>query len=191
MNTNEENAGVEDHPVGDQARRQRFILSSTVLTIPGTWALVGVPFALGWPAVEVAAEPGARLAFTLLWCFVAFLPYAAVCAVIAQVRLLGEAHNPLAGAEDESLKIHCRVMQNTLEQLVWFILCILPLAVLLGPDQMHLVPLCAWAFVLARLAYWRGYFLNGTLGRKYGVQMTFTLNGTLLVLVPLLWSGVL
>ncbi|MDP6943825.1 MAG: MAPEG family protein, partial [Myxococcota bacterium] len=146
---------------------------------------------LGWPVIAVGAEPGARLAFALPWCFVAFVPYALVCVTISQLRLFQGAHDPLAGAEDEALKLHCRVMQNTLEQLVWFVLCILPLSVLLGPDQVHLVPLSAGVFTLARLAYWRGYFLKGTLGRRYGVQMTFTLNGCLMVLVPLLWLGVI
>ena len=138
--------------------RTRFILSSTVLTVPGTLALLGVPFALGWPAVQVLDAPGARLAFALPWCFVALLPYAVMCMTIATVRLFGRAHDPLAGLEDEALLIHCRVMQNTLEQLVWFVLCLLPLAVTLPVDALHLVPLASGTFVLGRLAFWRGYF---------------------------------
>lgn len=191
MDGREDNPGMKDHPVGGLGRRRRLIISSTVLTVPGTWALVGVPYVLGWPEVAVGAGPGARLAFALPWCFVAMLPYALVCLTISQVRLFQGAHDPLAGAEDEALKIHCRVMQNTLEQLVWFVLCVLPLVTFLGEQQLHLVPLLAGVFVLARLVYWRGYFRDGTLGRRYGVQMTFTLNISLLLLVPLLWLDVL
>jgi len=171
--------------------RSRFILSSTLWTVPGTLALVGVPFALGWPAIEVAAEPGARLAFALPWCFVALLPYALVCVTIATLRLSGPAHDPLAGREDEALQIHCRVMQNTLEQLVWFVLCLLPLSVTLPGGALPLLPLASGTFVLGRLAYWWGYFRDGTLGRRFGIQVNFTLNGSLLVLVFLAWSGLL
>jgi len=180
---------MSGHVVGNRSKRQRFLLSTTVITVPGTLALVGTPFALGWPPVPEAAAAD-RIAYALPWCFVAFLPYAAVCLTILQMRLSQGAHNPLAQAEDEQLKIHCRVMQNNLEQLLWYLCCALPLSICLKPEQLHLLPITACVFVGARLAYWAGYFRNGTLGRRYGVQMTFTLNIGLLMLTAasLVWG---
>jgi uncharacterized MAPEG superfamily protein len=134
--------------------------------------------------VRLAAPDPFTLAAT--WSFVAMLPYALVCMVIATDRLLEGSHDPLAGGETSSLKIHCRVMQNHLEQLVWFALCVFPLSALLRPEQAHLVPIVAVCFVFARLIYWRGYFVNGTLGRKYGVQVSFTLNIGLMLLTGVL-----
>ena len=91
-------------------------------------------------------------------------------------------HNPLAGGESERLKIHCRAMQNTHEQLVWFAFCIVPLASYLSPAQARLVPILCVFFAIARFVYWWGYFRNGTLGRSPGVQLTFALNIPLLVM---------
>ncbi len=73
-------------------------------------------------------------------------------------------------------------MQNTLEQLVWFALCLLPLATYLAPAQAHLIPIACTFFALARFSYWWGYLRSGTLGRSFGVQLTFSLNILLLVL---------
>ncbi|MGE3925659.1 MAG: hypothetical protein AB7G13_22225 [Lautropia sp.] len=85
------------------------------------------------------------------WLFVAFAPYAAVCLLILYQRFAEGAHNPLLGTESGRLRIHCRVMQNTLEQLVWFALCLLPLATYLSPERMRLIPVLCVFFALARL----------------------------------------
>ena len=175
------------HPVGDKRDRQRYIGRSVWLTVPGTFALIGLAYAL-LPPLQGMEEPTARLLLAVRWLLVALLPYAAVCIVIATVRFLEGAHNPLAGAESERLKIHCRVMQNTLEHLVWFALCLLPAATLLAPAEARLVPIACTFFAFARLVYWWGYLRSGTLGRAPGVQLTFTLNIGLLVHVLVLFA---
>jgi len=169
--------GMEGHPVGGRSARRSFIVGQAPATILGTAACLAAAFYL-WPFAALTASP-ADLAFQ--WLFVSMLPYGAVCLVIHADRLREGSHNPLAGAESEHLKIHCRVMQNTLEQLIWFACCLLPLSTVLAPGEFHAIPILACGFVLARLAYWRGYFTDGTLGRRYGVQMTLTINGGLLV----------
>lgn len=96
---------------------------------------------------------------------------------------------PIAGLEEPVAKVHCRVMQNTLEQFVWFATCLLVLATYLQPQQARLIPILCVFFAAARMVYWWGYLRNGTLGRAPGVQLTFTLNIALLVgamLAPLL-----
>ena len=79
-------------------------------------------------------------------------------------------------------------MQNTLEQLIWFGLCVMPLATYLSPGQARLVPIVCTFFAAARFVYWWGYLRNGTLGRAPGVQLTFSLNILLLVLVAVLFA---
>jgi uncharacterized membrane protein YecN with MAPEG domain len=78
-------------------------------------------------------------------------------------------------------------MQNTLEQLLWFALCILSLATHLSPSQARLIPILCVFFALARFVYWWGYLRRGTLGRAPGVQLTFSLNIPLLALALVLF----
>lgn len=174
------------HPVGDKAARQRFIARSLWFTLPGTALVIGALYHLVPPlaGVETLAE---RLALTMRWLFVAMLPYAAVCLTILARRFVEGSHDPLAGGESEALRIHGRVLGNTLEQLVWLALCLLALATLLEPAQMRIVPVACVFFVFARLVYWWGYLRAGTLGRAPGVQLTFALNLPLLVLVAILF----
>lgn len=166
----------------DKSARQRCIRGSLWITVPVTFGGVGAAYALV-PPLAGLSEPGERLVFAARWLLVAFIPYAAVCLTILYERFAEGAHNPLLGTESERLKVHCRVMQNTLEQLVWLAFCVLPLATLLSPTEVRLVPIVCVFFALARFIYWWGYLRSGTLGRAPGVQMTFLLNIPLLVLV--------
>jgi uncharacterized membrane protein YecN with MAPEG domain len=174
------------HPVGDKAARKRFISRSIWLTVPGTLLVVGLLYRF-LPPLEGMETLAERLALTLRWLLVAMLPYAAVCLTILVQRFFEGAHNPLAGGESETLRIHGRVLGNTLEQLVWLALCLLALATLLEPARMRIVPIACVFFVFARLVYWWGYLRSGTLGRAPGVQLTFTLNVFLLVLAASLF----
>jgi hypothetical protein len=94
----------------------------------------------------------------------------------------------LLGTESERLKIHCRVMQNTLEQLAWFALCVVPLATYLSPEQARIVPVLCSFFAGARFVYWWGYLRRGTLGRAPGVQLTLALNIPLFAWALLLFA---
>ena len=166
----------------DKSARQRRLRESLWFTVPGTYGGLGAAYAFV-PPLAGLTEPGERLVFAARWLLVAFIPYAAVCLTILYERFAEGAHNPLLGAESERLKVHCRVMQNTLEQLVWFAFCILPLATLLSPAEARLIPILCVFFAFARFVYWWGYLRSGTLGRAPGVQLTFLLNIPLLVLV--------
>ncbi len=165
----------------DKPTRQRLIARSIWVTVPGTLVAVGVAYQLV-PPLDGLDEPVARLALVTRWLVVAMLPYVAVCLAILTIRFFEGAHDPTRGLESDRLKIHCRVMQNTLEQLVWFAVCVLALAPMLGPAEVHLIPIACVVFLFARLVYWWGYLRLGTLGRAPGVQITFTLNILLLIL---------
>jgi len=175
---------MSQNPVesADKSARQRRVGGSLWFTVPGTYGGLGAAYAL-IPPLAGLTEPSERLVFAARWLLVAFIPYAAVCVTILYERFAEGSHNPLLGAESERLKIHGRVMQNTLEQLVWFALCVLPLATLLSSTEARLIPILCVFFALARLVYWWGYFRSGTLGRSPGVQFTFLLNIPLLALV--------
>jgi len=169
-----------------ESARKRLIRGSLWFTVPGTYAVLGAAYALV-PPIAGLAEPGERLILAARWLLVAFIPYAAVCLTILYQRYAEGAHNPLVGGESERLKVHCRVMQNTLEQLLWFTLCIVSLATYLSPSQARLIPILCVFFALARLVYWWGYLRRGTLGRAPGVQLTFSLNIPLLALALVLF----
>jgi uncharacterized membrane protein YecN with MAPEG domain len=174
------------HPIGDGTARRRFIARSIWWTVPGVFLAVAAAYVLSPPMREVG-DPGARLMMAVRWLVVALVPYVAVCVYIATARFFEGAHDPLAGEESERLKIHCRVMQNTLEQLVWFAICIIALATLVEPAEARVVPVLCVVFAVARFVYWWGYLRQGTLGRAPGVQMTFTINVTSLVVVVVLF----
>jgi len=176
-----------EQPGGDIRVRQRLIRKSLWLTVPGSPAVLGVAYALV-PPIAGLAEASDRLIFAARWLLVAFIPYAAVCLTILYQRYAEGTHNPLLGGESERLRIHCRVMQNTLEQLVWFVLCLLPLSTYLSPSQARLIPILCVFFAVARLVYWWGYLRNGTLGRAPGVQLTFSLNIPLFILALALFA---
>jgi|SoiMethySBSTD1v2_1073268.scaffolds.fasta_scaffold19639_9 uncharacterized membrane protein YecN with MAPEG domain len=178
---------VSSSSVAAKEARQRVLAKSIWFTVPGSYVVLATAYALV-PALQGMEEPSARLVLAVRWLFVAMIPYAAVCIVILTARFFEGSHNPLLGAESERLKIHCRVMQNTLEQLIWFALCVMPLATYLSPTQARAIPVVCTYFAAARFIYWWGYLRNGTLGRAPGVQLTFSLNILLLALVAILFA---
>ena len=169
------------HPAPDKAARKRLIARSIWFTVPGTIAVIGVAYKLV-PPLAGLEEPIARLTLATRWLVIAMIPYVAVWLTISGVRFFEGSHDPTRGGESDHLKTHCRVMQNTLEQLVWFAVCIFAIAPMLSPAEAHLIPIVCVFFLFARLVYWWGYFRVGTLGRSPGVQLTFTLNIYLLFL---------
>lgn len=165
----------------DKVARQRFIARSAWFTVPGTLAILVAGYAFSPPLKGIETQVQ-QVLLALQWLPIALLPYVAVCLHIAVARFIEGSHNPLAGAESESLKIHCRVMQNTLEQFSWFAIALLSLATLLPPARAAFIPVACLLFALSRVVYWFGYRRGGTLGRAPGVQITFTLNIALLAL---------
>jgi uncharacterized membrane protein YecN with MAPEG domain len=151
------------------------------LETSGTFALIGATYVV-LPPLNGMEETSARLSLAVGWLVVAMLPYIAVCLTITSVRYFEGAHNLLLGGESERLKIHCRVMQNTLEQFVWFAFCVMALAAHLSPSQARLVPIVCTSFAVARFVYWWGYLRSDTLGRAPGVQLTLSVNILVLAL---------
>jgi uncharacterized membrane protein YecN with MAPEG domain len=179
---------MHDHPVGDRSARQWFIARSIWFTVPGTLVVLGAGYRLV-PELADMETAVQRVVLALRWLLVALLPYVAVCLHIATARFFEGSHDPLAGQESVRLKIHCRVMQNTLEQFAWFATALLALATYLTPAQARFVPVACTFFAFARVVYWAGYLRCGTLGRAPGVQLTFTLNLAVLTLALLRFAS--
>ncbi len=180
---------AQEHPIGDLVARQRYIARSGWLAIPGTVTAAAIGY-VTLPVPEGMETAGARVLLALRWLPVAILPYVATCLTIMGTRFYGGAHDPLEGSESARLRIHCRAMQNTLEQLVWFGVCLLAVAAQLAPPRMKLVPVACVLFAIARFVFWWGYLRSGTLGRAPGVQMTMAINVPLLLaaLALLCWA---
>jgi hypothetical protein len=158
--------------VGSLKERQSFIVNRGFITISFSIGMV-LLFYIYVPSVRVTD----RLAFACQWNLIALLPYIANCLVIMGERLLGGAHNPLLGQESDRLKIHCRTMQNTLEQFIIFAFGSLALVTLLPLESLRLIPILAVGFVCARLIFWNGYLNpSNCLARAPGVQITLAIN---------------
>jgi uncharacterized membrane protein YecN with MAPEG domain len=171
----------------DLRARKRFIIRTVWLTIPA-------PIVVGWlafrymPAAHGLDMSGERLAFAARWLVVAMIPYVASCLSIAGFRFFEGAHDPMKDVASPRIQILCRVMQNTLEQLVWFGIALFAFAGMATPWQARIIPIACALFALARFVYWIGYTRSGTLGRAPGVQLTFSLNIHMLVAVALLMA---
>lgn len=173
-------ADLPDNLGRDKAARQRTIAGSIWFTVPATVAVFAAAYALV-PPPSGAMHAVDRLVLAVRWLLIAAIPYATICLAILYLRFAEGAHNPLRGNESEALRIHCRAMQNTLEQLVLFAVCLMVLATYLPPESMRAVPILCVMFAAARFIYWWGYLRGDTLGRAPGVQATFTINIAMLV----------
>jgi hypothetical protein len=89
--------------------------------------------------------------------------------------------------EDAATRINGRVVDNTLQQFVLFLVATTALSVNLPETQLRIIPAAAIVFVAARLAFWIGYRIH-PLYRAFGMAATAYLNLGLLAFA--LWKGV-
>lgn len=147
-------------------------------------AMWGLSRALPVPAgLDTVAD---RLGYALRWDAVASVPFFAMIVAIGNARALGPAIDPTLGVEDPAMLINGRVADNTLQQLVIFIVATLALAASLRPEQMGVIAAAAIVFALARLVFWIGYRIH-PLYRAPGFAATAYLN--LGLLAAALWLG--
>jgi MAPEG family len=119
-----------------------------------------------WLAVAYLVPPlpgmdslGGRMLFTLKCCCFAVL-FCLVTGVeaVAHERLSSPAFDPLAGFETPRLRVNQRYLQNTLEQILVFMVGLFGLAAY-SPDgsAMRAVLATTVVWILARAAFWIGY----------------------------------
>jgi hypothetical protein len=136
------------------------------------------------PAPTGVETVGDRLGYALRWAAFAALPLFAMVAAIGNARALGPAIDPTLGAEDKAMIVNGRVLDNTLQQYVLFLVGTLALAASLAPWQMQIIAAAAIVFTTARIAFWIGYRID-PLYRAFGFSSTVYLN--LGLLLAALW----
>jgi hypothetical protein len=73
------------------------------------------------------------------------------------------------------MQINGRVVENTLQQFLLYLVGTLALSVNLTAEQMRVIPATAIVFVVARIAFWIGYRIH-PLYRAFGMAATGYLN---------------
>ncbi len=117
--------------------------------------------------------PGAGLDSKLFYTLRCTLPLLVVLltaiAMVGRIRGSSKALNPLAGHEN-LVQAQKNILNNTLEQLIVWLLCTGVLVTYLDGEEMRLVPLYAAAFVVGRVLFWLGYPKH----RGWGMSINFT-----------------
>jgi len=132
-----------------------------------------------WPSNPGYTEISSRLAFALQANAFAILPLLAGIVTVGNDRFLTEAIDPTLRKEDVATQINGRVVENTLQQSVLFLVATTALSVNLTSAQMRIIPAAAIVFIVARVAFWVGYRIH-PLYRAFGMAATAYLNVGLL-----------
>ena len=122
----------------------------------------------------------ARVVFALQCAALPGLAMLAVLCTVATSRGLGDGSDPLQGTESRRLAVHVRVLTNTLEQLVLFVVATVSLAPFLDTESVRIIPTAAVLFFVGRLVYWAGYLKDPQLR---GIGLAGTLYPITLLLL--------
>jgi len=151
---------------------QRRVLAGVAGAVIGS----ATAFALGYAFLGSLHPPNddtaSRLAFALRWdIFPTFMLLLGIGRV-GNARFKSSVAITGATPEEGPLAIDKRYLQNTLEQLVLVLIAHLVFATLAPADKLHLVPVAAMWFVVARIAFLVGYHKAPT-ARGFGFGSTF------------------
>lgn len=127
------------------------------------------------PTPAIADTLGARIAFAFQMNLIAILPLFIMFVTIGNKRFTSEAIDPLRHAESSDMEIDARVVSNTLEQQVIFIVATLALSTLISYAHLGLLTAAAIVYVFARTLFWIGYHKHPLL-RAPGMAATGYLN---------------
>lgn len=164
---------------------QRTVAIGAASGIAGMIVLVwGLSSLIAPPAI--ADTPGDRLAYALRWAVVAALPFFFMVAAVGNARFTSEAIDPTLGKESKAMIVDGRVADNTLQQLVLFLVGLLALSVTLPIQRLGIVAACAITFVIVRIAFWLGYRIKPVY-RAFGFASTAYMNLAMLVASLWLW----
>jgi hypothetical protein len=117
---------------------------------------------------------------------VAVLPLFFMIAAIGNARFLSEAIDPTLDKESAKTIIDGRVVDNTLQQFVLFLIGMLALAISLPLYRLSIVAAVSITFVLARLAFWIGYRIKPVY-RAFGFSSTAYMNAGMLIAALWIW----
>jgi uncharacterized membrane protein YecN with MAPEG domain len=145
---------------------------------------VGAVYEL-WSTDPALADVASRLAYAMQAGAFASLPLLIGIAVVSTNRFFSEAIDPTVQKESLATQINGRVVDNTLQQFVLFLVATAALSVNLAAGQMRIIPAATIVFVVARTAFWIGYRIN-PLYRAFGLAATFYLN--ICILAVAIWK---
>lgn len=137
---------------------------------------------LGTPAPEgadIASFSGklALMAPSLSW--LALLIFFNVIAV-ALGRLVLKNLNPLNDPQTDWVLTNNRILTNTIEQSVIYLIALFALAAVLPAEQAGLLTIAIPAFVFGRVLFWGGYLIHPA-WRSFGIFWTFNLQALAII----------
>jgi hypothetical protein len=128
-----------------------------------------------WPANPGLTDMSSRLAYALQANAFAVIPLLLGVITVGNNRFLSEAIDPTLQREDLATQINGRVVENTLQQFVLFLVATTALSANLAADAMRIVAAATIVFIVARTAFWIGYRIH-PLYRAFGMAATAYLN---------------
>jgi hypothetical protein len=137
-------------------------------------------------APVIADTPGDRMAYALRWAALPALLFFVMVASVGNARFTSEAIDPTLGKENPRMVVDGRVVDNTLQQLVLFLVGMLGLAVTLPLFRLSIVAAVSITFVIMRLAFWIGYRIKPVY-RAFGFASTAYMNVGMLVATLWMW----
>ena len=154
----------------DQKKVAVGAFSGIVAMLLATWGLSQV-----MPALADGADAGARLAFAAKWIALAALPLFGAIVAVGNGRFLSAAIDPTLGRESREMIVNGRVVDNTVQQYLLFVVAAFAVAASAAGPELSLVSGAAIVFVAMRFAFWIGYRIH-PLYRAFGMSSTAYLN---------------
>ncbi len=127
------------------------------------------------PDVAGMTSPMLRVVYALQVLSFALLPLLIGVITVGNQRFLSDAIDPLRHAESEGMEINARVVDNTVQQTLLFVVSTLALATYLPSGAVQLIPALVIVFIIARFVFWVGYRIN-PLYRAPGMAATGYMN---------------
>jgi len=154
----------------DSASRS-VVMKGVLMTViaNGTWAtLLYLYFPWTLPPMSTVAD---RLAYTLRWNALSVGFVTVLIAHIGNLRFTSSQINPLSSVDKDRVGVHCRVLQNSLEQFIISFVLQLATTTWLSESQMRVIPIIVLLFLVGRILFWKGYLdpAFGHTKRSYGL----------------------
>jgi len=132
-----------------------------------------------WPANPLLTDIPMRLGYTIQASAFAVIPLLLSILAVANARFFSAAIDPTLQKENMAMRINGRVVDNTLQQFVLFLVATMAISVNATSAEMSLIPAATIVFVCARMTFWIGYRIH-PLYRAFGMGATAYLNVGLL-----------
>jgi hypothetical protein len=164
---------------------QKIVAVGAVSGVAGMAVLVWLLSTL-IPPPAIADTAADRLAYAVRWATLPALLFFAMVAAVGNARFTSEAIDPTLGKESPGMVVDGRVADNTLQQLVLFLVGMFGLAVTLPLYRLSIVAAVSITFVVVRLAFWIGYRIKPVY-RAFGFSSTAYMNLGMLVATLWVW----